>query len=61
MSQSQLAAVSGVPVGSIRDYEQNRREPSLETAATLAHAVGQSLDAFVEESTAKHDKKEGAG
>jgi transcriptional regulator with XRE-family HTH domain len=58
LSQSQLARVSGVPVGTIRDYEQNRREPSLETAATLARAVGQPLDAFVEQPAAKQIKKE---
>jgi transcriptional regulator with XRE-family HTH domain len=61
LSQSQLAAASGVPVGTIRDYEQNRREPSLETAATLARTVGQPLDAFVEQPTAKTGKKGATG
>jgi DNA-binding XRE family transcriptional regulator len=51
LSQAGLARVSGVPVGTIRDYEQGRRDPSFETAVKLARAVKQSLDAFVAEPT----------
>jgi transcriptional regulator with XRE-family HTH domain len=47
-SQPGLAEYSGVPVGTIRDYEQGRRAPLLETAAKLAHALEQPLEAFLE-------------
>ena len=47
-SQPALAEKSGVPVGTIRDYEQGRREPLLETAAKLARCLGHSLDSFLE-------------
>jgi transcriptional regulator with XRE-family HTH domain len=52
-SQPELAAYSGVPVGTIRDYEQGRRAPLLETAAKLAHALQQPLEAFLSSDTPK--------
>jgi transcriptional regulator with XRE-family HTH domain len=46
LSQTQLAEASGVPVGTIRDYEQSKRDPLLSSAQKLAAALSQSLDAF---------------
>ena len=46
LSQPGLADASGVPVGTIRDYEQGKRGPLLENAAKLAVALGVSLDAL---------------
>jgi transcriptional regulator with XRE-family HTH domain len=46
MTQSQLAEVSDVPLGTIRDYEQGKRDPLLSKAQKLARALEQSLDAF---------------
>ena len=46
LSQAGLAAASGVPVGTIRDYEQGKREPLLSNAQRLARALGASLDTF---------------
>jgi transcriptional regulator with XRE-family HTH domain len=43
-TQPGLADRSGVPVGTIRDYEQGRREPLLSTAQKLADALGVTLD-----------------
>jgi transcriptional regulator with XRE-family HTH domain len=47
LSQAGLAENSGVPVGTIRDYEQGRRAPLLETAAKLARALKQPLESFL--------------
>jgi transcriptional regulator with XRE-family HTH domain len=44
MSQPQLAAAAGVPVGTLRNWEQDRRVPLLDTAARVAGALGISLD-----------------
>ncbi len=46
MTQAQLAEVSLVPLGTIRDYEQGNRDPLLSTAQKLARALKQSLDVF---------------
>jgi transcriptional regulator with XRE-family HTH domain len=46
MSQSALADMSGVPVGTIRDYEQGRRDPLLSNAQKLAAALNAPLDSF---------------
>jgi transcriptional regulator with XRE-family HTH domain len=46
LSQPGLADLSGVPVGTIRDYEQERREPLLSTAEKLALALKQPLESF---------------
>jgi transcriptional regulator with XRE-family HTH domain len=43
-SQNELARASGVPVGTIRDYEQKRRDPGLSTIVKLMAALGASLD-----------------
>jgi transcriptional regulator with XRE-family HTH domain len=46
LTQIGLANVSGVPVGTIRDYEQGKREPSLSAALKLAIALQRPLDAL---------------
>lgn len=44
LSQSQLARTAGVPVGSLKNWEQGRRLPQLDAAWRLANALGISLD-----------------
>src|SRR5262245_53762861 len=46
LTQSQLAELSDVPLGTIRDYEQGKRDPLLENAQKLARALNQSMDVF---------------
>jgi transcriptional regulator with XRE-family HTH domain len=46
MTQAKLASVSGIPVGTIRDYEQGKRDPLLSNAQRLAKALAVSLDVF---------------
>lgn len=46
LTQAALADVSGVPLPTIRDYEQGKREPLLTTAQKLAHALGHNLSVF---------------
>jgi transcriptional regulator with XRE-family HTH domain len=44
LSQPQAAVAAGVPLGTLRGWEQGRRVPSLDKAARLAQAIGVSLD-----------------
>lgn len=44
MSQPQLAKAAAVAVGSLRNWEQGRREPSVTVAAQLAEGLGVTLD-----------------
>jgi transcriptional regulator with XRE-family HTH domain len=44
LSQSKLAGKSGVPIGTLRNWEQDRRVPLLDTAARVAQALGVTLD-----------------
>jgi transcriptional regulator with XRE-family HTH domain len=53
LTQAQLAEVSSVPLGTIRDYEQGKRDPLLSTAQKLARALKQSLDVFPPEARGK--------
>jgi transcriptional regulator with XRE-family HTH domain len=46
LSQAGLADASGVPIGTIRDYEQGKRDPLLSTAQKLAGAFGRGLEVF---------------
>jgi transcriptional regulator with XRE-family HTH domain len=46
MTQEGLAKASNIPVGTIRDYEQGKRDPLLSNAQRLAHALDISLDVF---------------
>jgi len=43
-TQAKLAEKSGIPLGTIREYEQHKREPLLSKAGKLALALGVSLD-----------------
>jgi transcriptional regulator with XRE-family HTH domain len=44
LSQSQLAAATGLPIGSLKNYEQDRREPQWSVVIILAKALGVSTD-----------------
>jgi transcriptional regulator with XRE-family HTH domain len=44
MSQPQLARAAGVPVSSLRNWEQGRRVPLFDAAIRLAVALGCTLD-----------------
>jgi transcriptional regulator with XRE-family HTH domain len=44
LSQSQAAAASGVPVGTLRNWEYGRRTPTPDVAARYAATLGVSLD-----------------
>lgn len=46
LSQSELATASGVPVWSVRGYEQGRREPLWSVLFKLADALGVSVEEF---------------
>ena len=46
MSQPELAKAAGVPVGTLRNWEQDRRAPRLDTAKKVARALGVSVDAL---------------
>ncbi len=46
MSQEALARAADMSVGTVRDYEQGRREPSLKYALRLARALGVSCTEF---------------
>jgi transcriptional regulator with XRE-family HTH domain len=49
MSQPELAAAAHVPLSTLRNWEQGRRMPLLDTAARVAQALGVSLDEFAPE------------
>jgi transcriptional regulator with XRE-family HTH domain len=44
LSQAHLALAAGVPVGTLRGWEYDRREPLVSAAAKLAKGLGVSLD-----------------
>ncbi len=46
LSQPQLAERASVPVSTIRQFEQGRREPTYATLVKLAQGLGVSLAAF---------------
>jgi transcriptional regulator with XRE-family HTH domain len=48
LSQSGLAQASGIPVWTVRGYEQGRREPSWDVLFKLAAALGVTCDAFAD-------------
>jgi transcriptional regulator with XRE-family HTH domain len=47
MSQPQLAKAASIPLGTLRNLEQGRRDPLLSTAARLARALNITVDALV--------------
>jgi transcriptional regulator with XRE-family HTH domain len=44
ISQPKLAAAADIPIGTLRNLEQDRRIPRLDTADALARALGVGLD-----------------
>jgi transcriptional regulator with XRE-family HTH domain len=56
LSQNQLADRSGVPVSTIRQFEQGRREPTYQTLVKLAWGLGMSLAVFDQEPPARKRK-----
>jgi transcriptional regulator with XRE-family HTH domain len=46
MSREELAQVCGLGRGTVRDYEQGHREPTLRSAFKLAEALGVSVEEF---------------
>jgi transcriptional regulator with XRE-family HTH domain len=44
LSQSELSRLSGIPLNTIQQWEQDRREPSLSGAVRLADGLGVPLD-----------------
>jgi len=51
MSRQQLADASGIGRTTIRDYEQGKRQPLLESAFKLAAGLGVKVTAFEETPT----------
>jgi transcriptional regulator with XRE-family HTH domain len=47
LSQKQLARAMGIPVGSIRNWEHDRRFPSLMMGTRLARALGITVEDLV--------------
>ena len=58
LSQSQLALKSGTPLDSLRNWEQNRSLPKIDSVTRLARALGVSLDKLAYEGPAT---SEGSG
>jgi transcriptional regulator with XRE-family HTH domain len=48
MTQTQLAEASGLPLGSLRNYEQGQREPYWNVVFKLADALGVAVEVFAE-------------
>jgi transcriptional regulator with XRE-family HTH domain len=48
MTQQQLADASGLPVGSLRNYEQGHREPYWQVVFRLAKGLGVACEAFAD-------------
>jgi transcriptional regulator with XRE-family HTH domain len=46
LTQAALAVASGLSLGVIRDYEQEKKEPTLRSAVKLAAALGVGVDVF---------------
>jgi transcriptional regulator with XRE-family HTH domain len=46
LTQESLAEASGVPIWTVRNYEQGRREPSWKGLLRLAAALGVAAEAF---------------
>jgi transcriptional regulator with XRE-family HTH domain len=49
MTQKQLAEASGVPLSTIRQYEQHGVNPGWDNVVAIATALGVTPDAFLEE------------
>jgi len=60
LSQAELAEQAGVPIGTLRNWEQGRRVPLLDNAAQIAKALGVGLD-YLTEGTNATKKPRGRG
>jgi transcriptional regulator with XRE-family HTH domain len=60
VSQPALARAAGIPVGTLRNLEQGRRIPRLDTAGKLARALGVSVDALLGNGDAAAETKPAA-
>jgi transcriptional regulator with XRE-family HTH domain len=58
MSQPQLALAAGVPIGTLREWEQGRRLPSLRGFIAVARGLGVSLDELAGLAGASEKRKE---
>jgi transcriptional regulator with XRE-family HTH domain len=47
-SREQLAQTSGLARGTVRDYEQGKRKPTLESAVQLARALGVGVEVLAD-------------
>ena len=65
LTQTQLAEATGLSLGSIRNYEQEHREPQWDALFALAKALGVDCSAFVDcvskDSVKKPPAKKGKG
>ena len=63
LTQQQLADAAGIPIGTLRDYEQGKRrhDPSLAVVVKIAAALGTDCRAFADcvlkETSAKAKRK----
>jgi transcriptional regulator with XRE-family HTH domain len=57
LSQSELASKAAVSLDSLRNWEQDRVLPRIDTAGRLAKALGVSLDKLVVEEKPKRKSK----
>ena len=48
-SQPRLAAAAGVPLGTLRNLEYDRRVPLVDTARDVARALGLSLEELIDD------------
>jgi transcriptional regulator with XRE-family HTH domain len=60
MSQPQLARAAGVPLGTLRCWEQATRVPLLTAAARVAEALGCTLDELAGRTPPRPRKGQGA-
>jgi transcriptional regulator with XRE-family HTH domain len=57
LTQEALARKSGLGLGSVRDWEQGKREPLLSSAFALAEALGNAVDDFADATDAGDEVK----
>lgn len=63
MSQAELAEAAGIPVTSLRNWEQGRRLPQLDAAFRLAKAMNITLDDLAGQvfETQQEEERKGKG
>jgi transcriptional regulator with XRE-family HTH domain len=61
LSQPKLAKAAGIPVGTIRNWEQNLRVPRLDTAFRVAKALGISLDLLADAVAVRKSQRKSKG